>query len=97
MKNFTLALVIGLLTALGTLAATHAGPFDRLDRPGENAGSVEITENIKLYSDGKLVGEWTGIGKGRLDGDTYVFKTRRGQFSKTWRIKGDFVVERLPN
>lgn len=59
--------------------------------------NTEVTENILLYSNGKLVGEWKGIGRGSLKGDTYVFTTQRGSFTNQIRIKGDFVVETLPN
>lgn len=59
--------------------------------------SVSITEDIKLYSNGKLIGSWTGIGRGRMVGNTYVFKTSRGAVSNKIQIKGDFIIETNDN
>lgn len=59
--------------------------------------NTEATENIRLYFKGKLVGEWKSIGRGNLKGGTCVFTTKRGLFIYQIRIKGDFVVETLPN
>ena len=59
--------------------------------------NFEVTENIKLYSNGKLIGQWEGIGRGRMSGNTYSFKTDRGSFSNEIRISGDFIIETDPN
>ena len=91
-KPLIVILVISIVSLL-TLAA-YTG-IDRLRTP--DGSSVKITEKIRLYSNGKLVGEWTGIGRGEMDGNTYVFRTEQGAFSPQIRIKGDFVVETLPN
>jgi len=63
----------------------------------KNNENFEVTENIKLYSNGKLIGQWEGIGRGRMSGNTYSFKTDRGSFSNEIRISGDFVIETDPN
>lgn len=59
--------------------------------------SVDVTEEIKLYSNGKLVGEWVGIGEGQMSGHTYIFRTERGSYSDEIRISGDFVVKTNAN
>lgn len=66
---------------------------DETKQPAKKEKNLELTEDIRLYSNGKLIGQWTGIGRGRMDGNTYVFKTERGAFSDEMRIKGDFVIE----
>lgn len=58
---------------------------------------IDVTENIKLYSNGKLIGEWTGIGRGQAEGNSYIFTTSRGAFREDVRIQGDFIVERSAN
>ena len=58
---------------------------------------ADITETIKLYSNGQQIGEWTGIGRGKLEGNSYIFTTSRGAFREDVRIQGDFVVERSSN
>lgn len=81
-------LVIILLSSfmlLGYLSDDHVNT--------KNPESLEVTEDIKLYSNGKLIGQWEGIGHGRLSGDTYLFKTERGSFSNEVRISGDFIIE----
>ena len=91
-----LKLVLYLLILSG--AVTWVAMSD--SRPAEFYTAEEkntITENIRLYSNGKLIGEWKGIGRGSMDGDTYRFKTESGAFSRQIRISGDFVVETLPN
>lgn len=65
--------------------------------PDKTDKNVEVTETIKLYSNGKLIGEWEGIGRGKMNGNTYTFKTDRGSFSNEMRISGDFIVETDPN
>lgn len=65
--------------------------------PTNEADRVEVTETIKLYSNGKLIGEWEGIGQGKMEGNSYTFTTSRGAFREDVRIQGDFVVERQPN
>lgn len=63
----------------------------------KNTGNIEILEDIKLYSNGKLIGEWQGIGRGQMEGNTYVFETGRGSFTDEYRIKGDFVIKTYNN
>jgi len=66
---------------------------DKTEPPVKKNDNFEVTENIKLYSNGKLIGQWEGIGRGRMSGNTYSFKTDRGSFSNEIRISGDFVIE----
>lgn len=58
---------------------------------------ADVTETIKLYSNGKLIGEWVGIGRGELEENSYTFTVSRGAFREEVRIQGDFVVERSSN
>lgn len=94
-KKSTYSLLLILTLSLATMAFVH------FDKENPNASvtdtSMEVTEHIRLYSDGELVGEWEGIGRGKVEGDTYIFTTERGSYSNQIRIKGDFVVETLPN
>jgi len=72
--------------------------YVRDNYPAENnKKSSEINENIKLYSNGKLIGQWEGIGEGNFDGQTYTFKTNRGAYTHQYRIKGDFIIETEPH
>jgi len=69
-----------------------------LNKPSiTNDGKADVTERIRLYSEGELIGEWEGIGRGQLEGNSYIFKTSRGAFREEVRIQGDFVVETFPN
>lgn len=70
---------------------------DHKSNPNKRENEAEITENIKLYSNGNLIGQWEGIGQGTFDGQTYVFKTNRGAYTRQFRIKGDFIIETEPN
>ncbi len=88
-ENFKTAGLI-ILTSFLLLGYAH---YEKPEGPVNNINNIEITENIKLYSNGKLVGEWTGIGRGQMNGSTYTFKTERGAFSNEMRISGDFVIE----
>lgn len=63
----------------------------------KSSNNIEVTEEIKLYSNGKLIGEWVGIGRGELEGNSYSFTVSRGAFREEVRIQGDFVVERSSN
>jgi len=87
-------IVITVISFLSILMLAYTGTDATRRSEHEN---VKITEKIRLYSNGKLVGEWTGIGRGEMDGNTYVFRTEQGAYSPQIRIKGDFVVETLPN
>lgn len=93
-KHFYFLIMI-LILSISMLAFVHlkTDEFKKM----KNDANVDITENIRLYSNGKLIGEWEGIGRGNLEGDTYVFTTDRGSFANKIRIKGDFVVETQPN
>lgn len=59
--------------------------------------NIEVTEKIRLYSNGKLIDEWIGIGRGELEENSYIFTVSRGAFREEVRIQGDFVVERSSN
>lgn len=89
MKTSVQILLIVILTATLTIA------FTGIETTPEK--TVEVTEQIKLYSNGTLIGEWQGIGRGQMEGDTYIFRIDRGAFSREMRIRGDFTVETLPN
>jgi len=52
---------------------------------------------VTLYSnDGNVIGTWTAVGLGRMDGNTFVFDVYRGAgnvYSREVRINGTFTVE----
>ncbi len=89
MKKYVQLFLAVVLTATLTFA------FTTINTTSEK--TVEVTEQVKLYSNGKLIGEWRGIGRGQMEGDTYIFNIDRGAFSREMRIRGDFTVETLPN
>lgn len=94
MKSFKFTFILALfISAIAWSAMKSISP----NRSEAVDNSATVTENIRLYSNGKLIGEWKGVGRGSMDGDTYRFKTESGAFSRQFRIKGDFVVETLPN
>lgn len=86
LKTLVLIVLTSLLLS-GYLKTDDAGVTDIKN------DNIEITENIQLYSNGRLIGEWTGIGRGQMSGGTYIFKTERGAFSNEVRISGDFIIE----
>lgn len=87
-NNLTLYFLALFILSLATLSFVHSP---------EKELRADVTEHITLYSNGKFIGDWEGIGRGRLEGDTYVFKTERGAFGNEIRIRGDFVVETMNN
>lgn len=92
-ENFkTLAIIV--LTSF--LILGYVGN-NNTDMPAGEAENLAVTEDIRLYSNGKLIGEWKGIGRGKLEGNTYTFKTERGSFSNEVRISGDFIIETNTN
>lgn len=88
--------VLLLFFSLMTLAFVH---FDTSHSTAKEKTTkqAEVTENISLYSNGKLIGEWKGIGRGTMDGNTYTFTTEKGAYANRLRIKGDFIVETVEN
>jgi hypothetical protein len=50
-------------------------------------------ETVKLYSDGKVVGQWESSHKGGMEGPCYVFKVKKGAYSPEVRVCGTFSVE----
>jgi len=76
-------LTIGLVgAALWSHSATTA-----------SAASGQTTAKVRLYSDGKVVGEWNAVGAGRVEGSTFVFPTRSGPNQTEVRISGTFSYE----
>jgi len=51
------------------------------------------TAIIKLYSDGKVVGQWEAINDGHTEGQCFVFKTKNGIHTPQVRVCGTFSVE----
>lgn len=83
----TIAIII--LTSFllwGYVAEDSATDSNRTD------SNLEVTETIRLYSNGKLIGKWEGIGRGEMQNGTYTFQTERGSFSDEMRISGDLVI-----
>ena len=72
------------LTAIAALLAVlsvnaYSGPF-----------SVEV---VKLYSEGKVVGQWEATEKGHMEGQCYVFKIKKRANTPEVRVCGTFSVE----
>jgi len=59
----------------------------------------DIYSKVTLYSgNGKVLGEWTAVGVGRMDGNTFIFDIYRGAgnlYRRQVRINGTFVVEQI--
>ncbi|GEM_PF-2191265 len=89
---FSLLLIISLFSNvfLGYLYSNDPGA-SKSDAADDNA---RVTETIKLYSNGKLVDKWEGVGKGQLENGTYTFRVGEGAFHTEVRINGTFSVER---
>ena len=51
------------------------------------------TAIVKLYSDGKVVGEWEAINEGYMEGQCFVFNIRKGAYSPQVRVCGTFSIE----
>jgi hypothetical protein len=85
-NRFALALALVSACALAwPLAASTAATT----RPFESA-------TVRLYSDGKVVGEWEAVGAARVEGNTLVFPVRMGVQELRVRISGTFSVEPKP-
>ena len=84
-------MLLGLFIALPFLISAIV--ISNTNKPDQ----ADVTETIKLYSNGKLINEWTGIGRGELEENSYIFTVSRGAFREEVRIQGDFVVERSSN
>lgn len=50
---------------------------------------------VTLYSDGKRVGRWEAIDRGRHIGNCYVFHIKKGVREPEVRVCGTFVVEEV--
>jgi hypothetical protein len=50
---------------------------------------------VKLYEDGKPIGEWTTEGGARNEGNVLIFSTRQGVSSREVRIHGTYVAEAI--
>jgi hypothetical protein len=80
----TILFLLGLLVA-GQLAAPPV-----LARSTYDLSTVAI---VRLYSDGKQVGSWQAIDRGRMDGNCYVFHVKKGVREPEIRVCGTIVVE----
>ena len=76
-NTITLTAIAGLLAFVS--ANVYPDPF-----------SVEI---VKLYSEGKVVGQWEAAEKGHLEGQCYVFKIKKRANTPEVRVCGTFSVE----
>ena len=69
--------------------------------PGRSKAQSQVVGNVyskvTLYSnDGAVLGTWTAMGLGRMDGNTFVFDVYRGvgvSNQRQMRINGTFTVE----
>jgi hypothetical protein len=48
---------------------------------------------VKLYDDGKVIGQWTASNLGRMDEGSFVFTVKEGVRDLRVRIHGTFSVE----
>lgn len=83
-------LQIAALLALLVAGAVWIG------QPSEATMGPFAEAKVKLYSEGQVVGEWTAVGPGRVEGTTFVFPVRKGVRDVDVRISGTFVLEQQP-
>lgn len=81
---------------LALLGASALAAVLSFDRPSEASAGPFGDAKVRLYSEGKLVGEWMALGRGRVEGNSYVFTVRKGVRDLEVRISGTFSVEQQP-
>ena len=89
-KKFVVVAVIFLLMILSLLFVVPRGSKAQQELVGD------VYSKVTLYSnDGAVIGSWTAIGTGRMDGNTFLFEVYRGVSSnpRQIRINGTFTVE----
>jgi len=79
---FSIMTVCTLLWAGWPSEAATSGPND--------------SARVRLYSNGRVVGEWKAVGAGRVEDDTFVFPVREGVRALEVRISGTFSWEAQP-
>jgi len=74
-------MVLTAITVLFTFASinVYSAPY-----------SVEI---VKLYSEGKVVGQWEAVAKGHMEGQCYVFRVKKRTNTPQVRVCGTFSAE----
>lgn len=81
-----------LATALlGAAAFCFSSPSSQAGVP-----AAFDSASVRLYSDGKLVGEWEAVGEGRVEGQTLVFPVAAGVRQLEVRISGTWSFEPKP-
>ena len=64
--------------------------------PNEASSQTTVVAIVKLYSGDAMAAKWDAISIGRVEGDTYVFKTAYGVREREVRIRGKYSVEIIP-
>ena len=81
------ALLSGLIAVAVAIAIAVA--------PEQTSASAPMPRSmkVKLYEDGKPIGEWTTEGGVRNEGNVLIFSTRQGVSSREVRIHGTYTAE----
>ena len=83
-----------LFFALFLVLAVAGGTW--LNQPSQAASSSFGEAKVRLFSNGQVVGQWTAVGPGRVEGSTFVFPIRKGARDFDVRISGTFSFEPEP-
>ena len=78
---------------LAAVIALLAGAFWSGGFPKRSEAAAFETARVRLYSAGKVVGEWEAVGAGTVEGDTFTFPVRQGVQDVQVRISGTFSFE----
>ncbi|MDJ0785991.1 MAG: hypothetical protein QNK05_04245 [Myxococcota bacterium] len=81
-----ISLTLAALLAIAALGVSTGG-----SAPSE--ASVFETAVVRLYSAGKVVGEWEAVGPGKVEGQSLVFPVRQGVQELDVRIQGTWSFE----
>ncbi len=84
------------MLAIAVLVTTLALSALWLSPTSEAAVGPFGEAKVRLYSNGVVVGEWLAVGRGRVEGDTFVFPVRKGSRDMDVRISGTFSFEEQP-
>lgn len=63
--------------------------------PEATHAAIETQSKVVLYSQGRAVQQWTAVGQGKMEENTFVFAIKDGVGRRQVRISGTFSVEEL--
>ena len=82
--------ILSMVAGVAAASTTYGLLAPEASRADSNARS-----KVVLYSEGRVVREWTAVGTGHMDHGTYVFSVRDGVAVRQVRISGTFSAEEL--